>query len=133
MEANVNSNYNLYLDISRIFNNAGMNNNETIQDEPKLMGDDDDDIGYLEDYLIQKDPPDYVNEEEERSQYGVSWFMDMAYRLPVQFYVSYCFLTDEYPESCMYPDAFITHILVHIRKMEDHTEQISEEFSGLIL
>ncbi|GKC46909.1 hypothetical protein Tco_1064631 [Tanacetum coccineum] len=37
-------------------------------DEPKLMGDDNDDIGYLEDYLIQKDPPYYVNEDEERSK-----------------------------------------------------------------
>nr|GEU51828.1 hypothetical protein [Tanacetum cinerariifolium] len=34
-------------------------------DEHKLMGDDDDDIGDLEDYLIRKDPPYYVNEEEE--------------------------------------------------------------------
>ncbi|GKA22667.1 hypothetical protein Tco_0708629, partial [Tanacetum coccineum] len=36
-------------------------------DEHELMEDDGDDIGYLEDYLIQKDPPYYVNEEEERS------------------------------------------------------------------
>ncbi|GJV93571.1 hypothetical protein Tco_1541384 [Tanacetum coccineum] len=32
------------------------------------MGDEDDDIGDLEDYLIQKDPPYYVNKEEERSK-----------------------------------------------------------------
>ncbi|GJR97143.1 hypothetical protein Tco_0269317 [Tanacetum coccineum] len=30
-------------------------------------------------------------------------------------------------------DAFTTHILAHIRNMEDHTEQISGEFSALIL
>ncbi|GJS18287.1 hypothetical protein Tco_0412759 [Tanacetum coccineum] len=36
--------------------------------EHKLMEDDDDDIGDLEDYLIHKDPPYYVNEEEERSK-----------------------------------------------------------------
>ncbi|GJX79686.1 hypothetical protein Tco_0327835 [Tanacetum coccineum] len=67
MEADVNSNYNPYLDISRIFNNAGMNNDKNIQDKPELIGDDDDDVGYLEDYLTKKDPPHYVNEEEERS------------------------------------------------------------------
>ncbi|GJU58340.1 hypothetical protein Tco_1236106 [Tanacetum coccineum] len=37
-------------------------------DEHELMGDDDDDIGDLEDYLIRKDPPYYVNEKEERSK-----------------------------------------------------------------
>ncbi|GJY30165.1 hypothetical protein Tco_0413660 [Tanacetum coccineum] len=37
-------------------------------DEHKLMGDDDDDIDDLEDYLIRKDPPYYVNKEEERSK-----------------------------------------------------------------
>ncbi|GJW55343.1 hypothetical protein Tco_0099428 [Tanacetum coccineum] len=35
-------------------------------DEHELMGDDDNDIGYLEDYLIRKDPPYYVNEDEEK-------------------------------------------------------------------
>ncbi|GJR40401.1 hypothetical protein Tco_1261138, partial [Tanacetum coccineum] len=40
-----------------------MNNYETTQDEKEPMKDDDDDIGDLEDYLIQKDPPYYVNEE----------------------------------------------------------------------
>ncbi|GJW93602.1 ty3-gypsy retrotransposon protein [Tanacetum coccineum] len=37
------------------------------------------------------------------------------------------------PTSCWYSDAFTTHNLAHIRKMEDHTEQISGEFSVLIL
>ncbi|GJS16594.1 hypothetical protein Tco_0411066 [Tanacetum coccineum] len=37
-------------------------------DKHGLMGDDDDDIGYLEDYSIQKYPPYYVNEDEERSK-----------------------------------------------------------------
>ncbi|GKF59990.1 hypothetical protein Tco_0176776, partial [Tanacetum coccineum] len=36
-------------------------------DEQKLMRDDDDDIGYLKEYLIQKGPPYYVNKDEERS------------------------------------------------------------------
>nr|GEU44145.1 hypothetical protein [Tanacetum cinerariifolium] len=35
-------------------------------DEHELMGDDDDDISDLEDYLILKNPPYYVNEEEEK-------------------------------------------------------------------
>ncbi|GJV21206.1 hypothetical protein Tco_1370226 [Tanacetum coccineum] len=42
--------------------------NDERVDEHELMGDDDDDIGYLEDYLIHKDPPYHVNEEEERSK-----------------------------------------------------------------
>ncbi|GJU20391.1 hypothetical protein Tco_1153733 [Tanacetum coccineum] len=37
-------------------------------DKHELVEDDDDDISDLEDYLIQKDPPYYVNEEEERSK-----------------------------------------------------------------
>nr|GEZ43477.1 putative reverse transcriptase domain-containing protein [Tanacetum cinerariifolium] len=37
-------------------------------DEHELMGDDNDDISYLEDYLIQKDPPYYVDKDEERSK-----------------------------------------------------------------
>ncbi|GJV32151.1 hypothetical protein Tco_1392551 [Tanacetum coccineum] len=37
-------------------------------DEHELMEDDDDDIGDLEDYFIQKDHPYYVNEKEERSK-----------------------------------------------------------------
>nr|GEW82080.1 hypothetical protein [Tanacetum cinerariifolium] len=37
-------------------------------DEHGLMEDDDDDMKDLEDYLIQKDHPYYVNEEEERSK-----------------------------------------------------------------
>ncbi|GJT55971.1 hypothetical protein Tco_0991025, partial [Tanacetum coccineum] len=70
--ANTNSNYNLYLDVSRIFNDHARINNdyktrkdEGQFDEQELIGDDDDDIRDLEDYLIQKDPPYYVNEEEE--------------------------------------------------------------------
>ncbi|GJW60776.1 hypothetical protein Tco_0110111 [Tanacetum coccineum] len=37
-------------------------------DKHELIGDDGDKIGDLEDHLIQKDPPYYVNEEEERSK-----------------------------------------------------------------
>ncbi|GJY83399.1 hypothetical protein Tco_0496775 [Tanacetum coccineum] len=37
------------------------------------------------------------------------------------------------PTSCGHSDAFTTHILAHIRNMEDHTKQISGEFSVLIL
>ncbi|GJY32046.1 hypothetical protein Tco_0415541 [Tanacetum coccineum] len=37
-------------------------------DEHKLIGDDDYDIGDLEDYLIRKDPPYYVNEEERSKE-----------------------------------------------------------------
>ncbi|GKD68309.1 hypothetical protein Tco_1322399 [Tanacetum coccineum] len=70
-----NSNYNPYLDVSRIFNDhVGINNDYETQkdegwfDEHELMEDDDDNIGDLKDYLIQKDPPYYINKEEERSK-----------------------------------------------------------------
>ncbi|GJX60800.1 hypothetical protein Tco_0292190 [Tanacetum coccineum] len=70
--SNANSYYNPYLDVSRIFNDYARTNNdyETQEnegwvDEHKLMGDDYDDVDDLEDYLIHKDPPYYVNEEEE--------------------------------------------------------------------
>ncbi|GJU12862.1 retrovirus-related pol polyprotein from transposon TNT 1-94 [Tanacetum coccineum] len=76
IETNTNSNYNLYLDVSTIFNDhAGTtSDDDAVQTDHKwfdnyeLMKDDDDDIIDLEDYLIQKDPPYYVNEEEERSK-----------------------------------------------------------------
>ncbi|GJR37858.1 hypothetical protein Tco_1213542 [Tanacetum coccineum] len=54
--------------------NKGTNNDYKTQndkgrfDEHELIEDDDDDIGDLEDYLIQKDPSYYDNEEEERSK-----------------------------------------------------------------
>nr|GEW13386.1 zf-BED domain-containing protein [Tanacetum cinerariifolium] len=67
------SNYNPYLDVSRIFNdNVGKNNcNETLDnkgwiDELQLMKDDNDDIGNLEDYLTHKVTPYYFNKEEEK-------------------------------------------------------------------
>ncbi|GKD52803.1 hypothetical protein Tco_1286190 [Tanacetum coccineum] len=73
--ADANSNYNPYLDVSRIFNDRARTNSDYETqgkhgwfDKHEFMGDDDDDIGDLEDCLIQKDPPYYVNEEEERSK-----------------------------------------------------------------
>ncbi|GJR24666.1 hypothetical protein Tco_0973193 [Tanacetum coccineum] len=84
-----NSNYNPYLDVSRMFNDhAGTNNHCETQkdeewfDEHELMGDDDDDIGDLEDYLIQKDHPYYVNEEEERSKERICKLLRIPYVKP---------------------------------------------------
>ncbi|GJX02055.1 hypothetical protein Tco_0185968 [Tanacetum coccineum] len=134
IKTNVSSNQMTYNEVCQIV----MDYNDTQGkqgwfDEHELMGEEDDDINDLEDYLIQKDLPYYVNEEEETSkerrfkllgvpfvkpptcktekfevvkysfgparnmsqsrnmnmifgsQYGVSWYMDTAYRLPVQF------------------------------------------------
>ncbi|GKB45502.1 hypothetical protein Tco_0896255 [Tanacetum coccineum] len=73
--ADANSNYNPYFDVFRIFNDRARTNSDYETqgkhvwfDEHEFMGDDDDDIGDLEDGLIRKDPPYYVNEEEERSK-----------------------------------------------------------------
>ncbi|GKB78461.1 hypothetical protein Tco_0945356 [Tanacetum coccineum] len=75
IETNIDSNYNPYLDVSRIFNDhvGTTNDDDAVQadhewfDNHKPMDDNDDDIGDLEDYLIQKDHPYYVNEDEEGS------------------------------------------------------------------
>ncbi|GJU54001.1 hypothetical protein Tco_1227715 [Tanacetum coccineum] len=69
IETDASSNQNTYNNIFQIV----MDHNKTQGkhgwfDEHELMGDDDDDIGDLEDYLIRKDPPYYVNEKEERSK-----------------------------------------------------------------
>ncbi|GKC85595.1 hypothetical protein Tco_1141312, partial [Tanacetum coccineum] len=55
-------------DFERTNNDYETQKNEGWFDEHELMDDDDDDIGDLEDYLIQKHPSYYVNEEEERSK-----------------------------------------------------------------
>ncbi|GKA90003.1 hypothetical protein Tco_0811815 [Tanacetum coccineum] len=74
LEADVNSNYNPYLDVCQIFKTrAGTINDDTIQtnhrcfDEQEPMEDNDDDIGNLDDYLVCNDAPFIVNEEDERS------------------------------------------------------------------
>ncbi|GKD68205.1 hypothetical protein Tco_1322295, partial [Tanacetum coccineum] len=47
-----NSSYNPYLDVSRIFNDHTITNeDETIQDKKELNEDEDDEIRYLDDYL----------------------------------------------------------------------------------
>ncbi|GKB68479.1 hypothetical protein Tco_0929891 [Tanacetum coccineum] len=48
-------------DFERTNNDYETQENEGWFDEHKLTKDDDDDIGDLEDYLIHKDPPYYVN------------------------------------------------------------------------
>ncbi|GKC54279.1 hypothetical protein Tco_1077024 [Tanacetum coccineum] len=69
IETDASSNQNTYTNVCQIV----MDHNETQGkhgwfDKHELMGDDDDDIGNLEDYLIRKDPPYYVNEDEEKSK-----------------------------------------------------------------
>ncbi|GJS51665.1 hypothetical protein Tco_0625027 [Tanacetum coccineum] len=67
MEYNVDSNYNPYLDISRIFNNhEGTNNDDTIQDEKEPKEDDGDDMSDFDDYLVHNDAPFIINEDGER-------------------------------------------------------------------
>ncbi|GKA16468.1 hypothetical protein Tco_0696215 [Tanacetum coccineum] len=109
-------------------------------DEHELMGDDDDDISYLEEYLIQKDHPYYVNEEEERSKerrcelLGVPYIKPPTCKTKKFEVVKYSFgpeeeyvaiTENEYDIwSCWYSDAFTTHILAHKHNMEDHIEQL---------
>ncbi|GJZ52482.1 hypothetical protein Tco_0606997, partial [Tanacetum coccineum] len=66
IETHVKSKNNIYLDICQIIiNYAGTNNDNVIQDE-KEPKNEDDVIGNLDDYLVRKDAPYYVNEDEER-------------------------------------------------------------------
>nr|GEU87207.1 importin-beta domain, armadillo-type fold protein [Tanacetum cinerariifolium] len=75
--------------IERIFNNhVGTDNHYETQkgegwfDERELMGDDDDDIGDLEDYLIRKHLPYYVNKEEKRSKERICKLLGIPYVKP---------------------------------------------------
>ncbi|GJV13073.1 hypothetical protein Tco_1354614 [Tanacetum coccineum] len=58
---NVNSDYNPYLDTSRILNNHVGINNDPIEDEQELTRDDSDDIGDFDDYLVSHDAPYFAN------------------------------------------------------------------------
>nr|GEZ57980.1 hypothetical protein [Tanacetum cinerariifolium] len=51
-------------------------------DEHELIGDDDDDIDDLEDYLLRKDPPYSVNKEEERSKERRCKLLGIPYMKP---------------------------------------------------
>ncbi|GKB70942.1 hypothetical protein Tco_0932354 [Tanacetum coccineum] len=106
IETDVDSKYNPYLDISRLFNDyTTKDEDEIIQDEVEMNNDEDDDMRHLDDHLVHKNEPFIINKKEERfdeqrcnplgtpltrpptgkterSQYSVSWFTDMAYRLP---------------------------------------------------
>ncbi|GJZ93637.1 hypothetical protein Tco_0665840 [Tanacetum coccineum] len=69
IKTDVSSNQNTYNNVCQIvMDHCKTQEEQGWFDEHELMGDNDDDIGYLEDYLIQKDPPYYVNEDEERSK-----------------------------------------------------------------
>nr|GEV92955.1 putative reverse transcriptase domain-containing protein [Tanacetum cinerariifolium] len=69
IETNVSSNQNTYDNVCQIIiNHSETKAKQGCFDEHKLMEDDDDDIGDLEVYLIQKDPPYYVNKDGERSK-----------------------------------------------------------------
>nr|GEZ08883.1 hypothetical protein [Tanacetum cinerariifolium] len=72
-ETNVNYSHDTYYNVCQMFKNRARINNDGgaiqanqerfVDHEP--MEDDDDDIGDLDDYLIQDDAPYYVDEEEE--------------------------------------------------------------------
>ncbi|GJT46743.1 hypothetical protein Tco_0955458 [Tanacetum coccineum] len=62
IEAEVNSNYNPYFDISRLFNDHTIKNDDKdVQDEMELNKDKDDDMGYLDDYLVHGNAPFIIN------------------------------------------------------------------------
>ncbi|GJT64350.1 zf-BED domain-containing protein [Tanacetum coccineum] len=69
IKTDVSSNQNTYNNVCQIvMDHCKTQKEQGWFDEHEIMGDDDDDISYLEDYLIQKDPPYYVNKDEERSK-----------------------------------------------------------------
>ncbi|GJT15384.1 hypothetical protein Tco_0874090 [Tanacetum coccineum] len=66
IEADDNSNYNPYLDISQLFNDHTRKNEEDIgQDRIELNNDEDDDMGHLEDHLVHENEPFIINKKEE--------------------------------------------------------------------
>ncbi|GJW16731.1 hypothetical protein Tco_0024167 [Tanacetum coccineum] len=89
IENDVNSNYNPYLDVSRIFESrAGTNYDDTIQtnqewfNERKSKGDNDNDIEDLDDYLVRDDAPFIINEEEERFKEKRCKLLGIPYKKP---------------------------------------------------
>ncbi|GJR26782.1 hypothetical protein Tco_1103014 [Tanacetum coccineum] len=102
-------------------NDGIQTNQEWFDDNEPMKDDDDDDIGDLDDYLIPKDAPYYVDEEEEGFKERRSKLLRIPYKKPPMF------KSEKFEDS----DAFhnTTHIVAHKLIMEDHTEQIPEEFS----
>ncbi|GJY24959.1 hypothetical protein Tco_0399685 [Tanacetum coccineum] len=66
IEAAVNSNYNPYLDISRVFNDhRRRSEDEIVQDEMDLNNDKGDDMRHLDDHLVHENEPFIINVKEE--------------------------------------------------------------------
>ncbi|GJU01572.1 hypothetical protein Tco_1111910 [Tanacetum coccineum] len=62
--ADVNSNYNPYLDISRVFiDHRRRSEDEIVQDETELNNDEGDDMGHLDDHLVHENEPFNIKEE----------------------------------------------------------------------
>nr|GEY68868.1 hypothetical protein [Tanacetum cinerariifolium] len=74
-----------------LMNCLGISNNDAIQanqewfDNHETMEDDDDDIGDLDDYLIPKDAPYYVDEEEEGFKERRRKLLRILYKKPPTF------------------------------------------------
>nr|GEW82717.1 ribonuclease H-like domain-containing protein [Tanacetum cinerariifolium] len=92
-----------HTDVLMDHSNAKFSNCESTQHELKLIGDDDDDVGYLEEYFILTDLAYYVNEEEERSKerrcklFGVPYMKPPTYKTEKFEVVKYSFgLAEEY-------------------------------------
>ncbi|GJZ32361.1 hypothetical protein Tco_0577797 [Tanacetum coccineum] len=66
-------------------NDAIQANQELFDDHQPMKDYDDDDIGDLDDYLIQNDAPYYVNEEEERFKERRSKLLGIPYKKPPTF------------------------------------------------
>ncbi|GKB04915.1 putative reverse transcriptase domain-containing protein, partial [Tanacetum coccineum] len=77
IKSDVNYNYDTYNNVCQMFKNHTRINNDNVAiqanqewfDEHEPMGDNDDDMGDLDDYLIPNDGTYYVDEEEEGSNY----------------------------------------------------------------
>ncbi|GKF69163.1 hypothetical protein Tco_0202220 [Tanacetum coccineum] len=83
IETDVSSNQNTYNKICQIVMDHGKT--QEVQgwfDKDELIGDNDDDISYFEDYLIQKDPPYNVNKDEERSKERICKLLRIPYVKP---------------------------------------------------
>nr|GEV80529.1 hypothetical protein [Tanacetum cinerariifolium] len=71
-----------YLDICKMISLTKNDKGKTIKEKPKPQRNNNDNMGSLENYLVQKDPPYFVNEEEEKSKERNCMLLGIPYVKP---------------------------------------------------
>nr|GEY97592.1 zinc finger, CCHC-type [Tanacetum cinerariifolium] len=71
-----------YLDIYKMISLTRNDKGKTIKEKPEPQRNNNDNMGSLEHYLVQKDPPYFVNEEEEKSKERKCMLLGIPYVKP---------------------------------------------------